>query len=223
MTHTLDSDPEPDDDRDDIACTVCHRDLRADEIGRHACRPCTDLVDINLRALAGPDGLYVRLNTRLAPGSGSGGPAVSGSRTAPVPVRLDILNLMTAGGPVLGPLETWVRDWETHGRAELGEAGTLQQRVDHAVRTLRFNLEWAATHHPAVDEFAHEIGQIRRQCEGQVTGERPPRRIPVACPCGQILRVALDTAGERCPNCGEQYGHAEVLRLPMAERRAAAA
>ncbi|MEW2486602.1 hypothetical protein [Streptomyces sp. NPDC048411] len=25
-----------------------------------------------------------------------------------------------------------------------------------------------------------------------------------------------------CPGCGEQYGHSEVLRLPMAERRIAA-
>ncbi|MEV4970608.1 hypothetical protein [Streptomyces scopuliridis] len=203
-------------------CLICHRGLYADELGRFACRHCTDRIDGQLRALAGPDGLYARLSAQLAPGAGNGGPAVSGSRAAPVPLRLEVLNLMTAGGPILGPLETWVRDWREHGRAEVCEAGTLQQRVDHAVRTLRFNLEWAAANHPAIDEFAGEIGQMRRQCEGQVTGEKPPRRIPVACPCGQVLRVALDTAGERCPGCGEQYGHTEVLRLPMAERRAAA-
>ncbi|MFD8919419.1 hypothetical protein ACFV0Y_16570 [Streptomyces sp. NPDC059569] len=203
-------------------CLICHRGLYADELGRYACRPCTDRIDGQLRSLAGPDGLYARLSVQLAPGAGNGGPTVSGSRTAPVPLRLEVLNLMTVGGPVLGPLETWVRDWREHGRSEVRDGGTLQQRVDHAVRTLRFNLEWAAANHPAIDEFAREIGQMARQCEGQVTGEKPPRRIPVACPCGQVLRVALDTAGERCPNCGEQYGHAEVLRLPMAERRVAA-
>ncbi|MFJ2676359.1 hypothetical protein [Streptomyces sp. NPDC087525] len=204
-------------------CLICHRGLHADEAGRYACRHCTDRIDGNLRALAGPDGLYARLGAQLAPGAGNGGPAVSGSRTAPVPLRLEVLNLMTAGGPVLGPLETWVRDWETHGWAELLEAGTLQQRVDHAARTLRFNLEWAVAHHPAIDEFAHEIWQMRRQCQAQITGERPPRRIPVACPCGAVLRVTLDTTGVQCPGCTAQYGHKEVLRLPMAERRPAAA
>ncbi|WP_405749779.1 hypothetical protein OHA19_08055 [Streptomyces sp. NBC_00012] len=129
---------------------------------------------------------------------------------------------MTAGGPVLGPLETWARDWREHGRAEVCEAGTLQQRVDHAVRTLRFNLQWAAVNHPAVDEFARETSLISRQCEAQVSGERRPRTVPVACPCGQTLRVTLDTPGCRCPRCGTQYGHSELMDLPLAERRIAA-
>lgn len=204
------------------ACTICHSPLYADEVGRYACHPCTQRVDRQLLELAGPRGLYARLGTRLAPGSGSGGPAVSGSRSAPLPVRIDVLNLLTASGPVLGPLETWVRDWEAHGRAELNEADTLQQRVDHAVSTLRFNLEWAAVGHPAFDEFGREIHLMHRQCSIHVAGERPPRAIPVACPCGATLRVGLDTPGVRCHGCETQYGHAEVLQLPMAERRVAA-
>ncbi|MFD9603283.1 hypothetical protein [Streptomyces sp. NPDC059970] len=203
-------------------CLICHRGLYADELGRHACRPCTDRIDGQLRALAGSNGLYARLSAQLAPRAGSGGPAVSGSRTASVPLRLEVLNLMTAGGPVLGPLETWVRDWREHGRAEVCEAGTLQKRVDHAVRTLRFNLEWAAASHAAIDEFACEVSLINRQCEQQVTGERRPLKVPVACPCGQILRITLDTAGARCSGCGEQYGHSELMDLPLAERRIAA-
>lgn len=203
-------------------CTICPAALYTDEIGRYACHHCTQRVDRQLLELAGPRGLYARLGTRLAPGSGSTGPAVSGSRNAPVPVRLDVLNLLTAGGPVLGPLETWVRDWEVHGRAELNEAGTLQQRVNHAVSTLRFNLEWAVTNHAAFDEFAREVSLMHRQCSAHVAGERPPRAIPVTCPCGAVLRVGLDTPGVRCYGCQTQYGHAEVLRLPVAERRAAA-
>lgn len=129
---------------------------------------------------------------------------------------------MTVGGPVLGPLETWVWDWCEHGRAEVCEAGTLQQRVDHAVGTLRFNLQWAVTSHPAVDEFSRETALIYRQRDAQVSGERRPRVIPVACPCGTTLRFTLDTAGCCCPGCGQQYGHSEVLQMPMAERRIAA-
>ncbi|MER5618325.1 hypothetical protein [Streptomyces sp. NPDC002215] len=88
--------------------------------------------------------------------------------------------------------------------------------------TLRFNLQWAVTSHPAVDEFSRETALIYRQCEAQVSGERWPRVISVACPCGTTLRVTLDTAGCCCPGCGQQYGHGEVLQLPMAERRIAA-
>ena len=203
------------------ACIICRTALFDDEQG-FACRPCIERIDRQLRALAGPEGLYARLSAQLAPGAGNGGPAVSGSRTAPVPLRLEVLNLMTAGGPVLGPLETWVRDWETQGRADMCEAGTLQQRVDHAVGTLRFNLAWAAANHPAVDEFAREVHLAWRQCERQITGERPARTVPVACPCGQVLRVTLDTAGAQCGGCGEQYGHTELMELPLAERRIAA-
>ncbi|WP_406188964.1 hypothetical protein [[Kitasatospora] papulosa] len=203
-------------------CTICRRDLRDDEAGRYACRICVDLIDQHLRALAGPEGLYARLSAQLTPWAGNGGPAVSGSRTAPVPLRLEVLNLMTAGGPVLGPLETWVRDWEDCGRADMCEAGTLQRRVDHAVGTLRFNLQWAATSHPAFDEFGREVHAMWRTLDRQITGERPARIVPVACPCGTVLRITLDTAGARCVGCGEQYGHSELMELPLADRRIAA-
>ncbi|WP_326739113.1 hypothetical protein [Streptomyces sp. NBC_01022] len=202
-------------------CTICNSGLFDDEPG-YACRPCIERIDRQLRALAGPEGLYARLSAQLAPGAGDGGPTVSGSRTAPVPLRLSVLNLMTAGGPVLGPLETWVRDWEARGRAELDEAGTLQHRLDHAVGTLRFNLAWAAGNHEAIDEFAREVHLMWRACERQITGERPARIVPVACPCGQTIRITLDTAGARCVGCGEQYGHTELMDLPLAERRIAA-
>ncbi|MGW2837339.1 hypothetical protein ACWCWD_06460 [Streptomyces sp. NPDC001493] len=205
------------------ACIICLSTLHAAEASTYACQRCTDRVDGHLRAIGGPSGLYVQLSTRLAPGSTGGGPAVSGGgATAPVPVRLDVLNLMTAGGPVLGPLEGWVQDWATHGRARVCAGGTLQQRVDHAVSTLRFNLRWASERHPAVDEFAREIGSIHRALTARITGERPVRTVPVACPCGTVLRVGLDTPGARCRGCGEQYGHAEVLRLPLAGRQVAA-
>ncbi|MCX4786497.1 hypothetical protein OG369_09965 [Streptomyces sp. NBC_01221] len=204
------------------ACLICHRGLYADELGRYACRLCTDRIDEHLRALAGRDGLYARLGGRLAPGSGGSGPAVSGSRSAPLPVRLEPLSLIARGG-VVTILQTWLVDW--HDLLAWGHPrwqGGMQQQLDQVVRALRVNLPWAAGAHPAIDEFAREVGQLRRQCEQQVTGERRPRTIPLACPCGQILRITLDTAGARCSGCGEQYGHSELMDLPLAERRIAA-
>jgi hypothetical protein len=201
-------------------CVICPRSLYTDELGRYICRPCEQRIDGDLRELAGPGGLYARLCLRIHPGRSGDGPSVAGTRTAPVPVRLEVLNL-TANGGIVSTLETWVEDWATYGLAQVGAGGGLQHRVDQAVSTLRLNLARAASAHPALDEFGREIWQLRRQCEGGINGERPPRRIPVTCPCGTILRVTLDTPGRQCGGCGQQYGHAEVLGLPLAERSAA--
>ncbi|MBA2951621.1 hypothetical protein [Streptomyces himalayensis] len=210
------------DDAPAPTCSVCLRPLYADELGHQACRPCTDRVDLHLRALAGPEGLYARLGGRLMPGSGNGGPAVSGSRTAPLPLRLEPLSLLARGG-VVTILQTWIVDFhELLGYTYPRWEGDLQQQCDQAVKRLRILLPWAAEKHPAFEEVAREISQLRRQCEAQVSGERPPRRVPVQCGCGQVLRITLDSDGARCPQCQAQYGHSELLDLPLAERRAAA-
>ncbi|MFE6815978.1 hypothetical protein [Streptomyces sp. NPDC057677] len=200
-------------------CTCCRRDLRDYERGRYACTVCEDRIAVHLGAIPG---LFERLDDHLARGSAGSGPAVSGSKTAPAPCRMDVLNLRTAAGPVLAPLETWVRDWSEAGYAEIGERGSSVARVTHACRTLRFNLSHAVAKHEALDEFAGEVASIWRTLTRIVEGETPPRRIAVTCPCEQTLRITLDTRGETCPRCGAEYGHSEVLRLPLADRRAAA-
>lgn len=205
---------------DTAVCTVCHQDLREAELGRHACALCERRTDENLRLLAGPDGLYARLDETLTPGPGGGGPAISRGSSSRPPLRLHTLNLMTERGPILGALETWVRDWETYGRADMCEAGTLQQRLDHAVATLRFNLAWAVGAHPAFDEFAREVRLIRRRCETPVAGGPRERSVAVACPCGRKLWITLTSEERRC-DCGAQYGWEELRGLPLAERRAA--
>jgi hypothetical protein len=215
-------------------CDPCGRDLRHDELDRRACRLCQERVDLALRQLAGPvtwegvkknrrvvSGLYAALTSVLTPGGGGNVAHVSGSRIAPVPPSLDVLNLMTERGPIVGKLEAWVRDWESFGRADVDESGTLQQRVDHTVRTLRFNLAWAAAYHPAFGDFLDEVIVMVRQCERQITGERAERPIVVACPCGTTLRVTVSTPGARCRGCGTQYARSDVLELPIAERVAA--
>ncbi|MDR3084299.1 MAG: hypothetical protein LBV60_25865 [Streptomyces sp.] len=209
------------DDATPPRCTVCGNGLYEHELTARSCRPCTARIDGNLRALAGADGLYARLAGALAPGSSSGGPAVSGSRTAPLPVRLEPLSLAARGG-VVTILQTWLIAWHedlaySYPRWE----GGLQEQLDQVVNRLRLLLPWAAAEHPAVAEFAHEVRMLVAKCRSQVDGERPPRRVPVQCGCGHTLKVTLDTAGIRCPACETQYGHTEALQLPLAERRAA--
>jgi hypothetical protein len=199
-------------------CLRCRHALRDHETGRYLCNHCEDRAAAHLGAIPG---LFAQLDQHLARGA-SAGPAVSGSKTAPAPLRIGILDLQTERGPVLGPLETWVRDWEEGGYAEVNEAGTVTDRIGHACRTLRFNLARAAAQHPAIDEAADEIATIWRTLSRIITGETAPRRIAVTCPCEQTLRITLDTRGETCPRCGAEYGHSEVLRLPLADRRAAA-
>jgi len=89
------------------------------------------------------------------------------------------------------------------------------------VKALRVNLEWAAESHPAFAEFTHEVASVVRQCERQITGERPERTVSVACDCGTVLHVTVSTPGARCRGCGTQYGRGDVLDLPLADRAAA--
>jgi hypothetical protein len=199
-------------------CLRCCHALLDHEAGRYLCGPCEDRVG---QALVDIPRLYSQLSDHLHRGA-TNGPAVSGSKAAPAPLRVDVLDLQMEKGPVLGVLQGWVRDWEFYGHAELHETDTLQERVAGACRTLRYNLGWAVTNHPAADEFADEVLSAHRTLSRTVTGETTPRRIAVTCPCQQTLRITLDTRGETCPRCRTEYGHSEILRLPLADRRAAA-
>ena len=209
------------DDAPTPTCIACRRDLYADEYNRYACRPCQDRADLTLRRLPGPDGLYARLATVTMPGRGGGIGPVSGSRTAPLPVRLEPLSLSARGG-VVTILQTWLVDWHDrlgwlHPRWE----GDLQQQLDQVVYALRTNLDWAAAEHPAFDEFLTETTRLVRQCELVITGERKERRVSVVCPCGALLSVTISTPGKRCHACNTQHGRAEALKLPPAARAAA--
>ncbi|MBB6440116.1 hypothetical protein [Streptomyces candidus] len=201
-------------------CTICAHPLWTDEVGRYACRPCEQRISRDLTALAGPGGLYARLCLRIYPSRGGDGAAVSGTPNRSMPLNAEVLSLTATGG-IVSTLETWVEDWATYGLGTVGIGGRLQYRVDAAVVTLRLNLPRACSKHPALDEFAAELAQAVRRCRAIISGEREPRRIPVQCPCGTVLMVALDTPGVSCKGCGHDYGHDDIRDLPIAERAAA--
>lgn len=198
----------------------CGRQLRQDELGRVACRICQDRADRALQQLPGRDGLYAQLGAQLMPGRSGDSVVVSASRTPPLPLRLAPLNLIARGG-VVTILQEWQVAWHEHfGWRHPRWHGGLQQQLDEVVAALHVNLEGAASSHPAFADFTHEVCALVRQCERQVTGERPERPISVACPCSTILRVTVSTPGCRCHGCGTQYGRSEVLELPLAQRTA---
>jgi hypothetical protein len=164
--------------------------------------------------------LYADLADALEPARRGAGGRTGSGRTAPIPCNLETLDLRARGG-IEGVLATWSADLCEREGWQLPQYGTVDAAVDGYAGLLLQNLDVICDEHPAVREFAAELRQIAGQARRLITGEKPPRRIPVACPCGTVLKVTLDTPGIRCGGCEVQYGHAEVLQLPMAERSAA--
>ncbi|MFJ8208144.1 hypothetical protein [Streptomyces sp. NPDC096033] len=179
---------------------------------------CQERLTDNLAALPG---LYRQLAEHLAPRRRGADGGRAGSRTAPLPVNERVLDLRARGG-IEGVVTTWERvaredlDWEP-----APFRGSIQQTVDGAVNFLLTQVPWFCDTHEAVYDLAYDVRRLQAECHAIVGGEKPPRRIPVACPCGTVLRVTLDTPGARCPGCEAQYSHGEVLQLPMAPRAAA--
>ncbi|GGP55917.1 hypothetical protein [Streptomyces abikoensis] len=166
-----------------------------------------------------PD-LYRALAAHLAPGR-TGAASRRGSRTPPLPLRLDVLDLRAWGG-IEGILTSWERDLcDRLGWATPPFRGTVEQQVDEAARLLRDNLDWIVGCHPAADDFASEIHAVVNQIKAVVTGETPERRLRLACTCGASLTITLSTPGRRCIRCGQQYGFQELRHLPLAARSAA--
>lgn len=202
-----------------VNCLVCTRELWEDELGRYACKPCERRIGDTLASLAGPGGLYARLCLRIQPASRSAGQTVSGSRTAPIPASLAVLDLTSNGG-LVSVLEDWVTAWAAHGLATVGTGGRLQYRVDRAVATLRLNLPQAVYRYEPIADFATEIRRLQGQCEHLVNGVGPIEFL-VQCSCGHTIRATLETPHAACRGCGQEYDKAELLRLPVLDRTAA--
>ncbi|MFD5910268.1 hypothetical protein ACFWHL_16275 [Streptomyces massasporeus] len=176
---------------------------------------CQDRIRENLDALPG---LYRQLAGALTPGR-RGGDGRTATRSAPLPCSIEALDLRARGG-IEGVLASWAADFYEREGWTLPQYGSVESAVAGYSGILVINLRLLCDEHPAIRELADEVRQVTGQARRIITGEAPPRKVPVACPCGRVLRVTLDTPGERC-GCGQQYGHDELFRLPLAERRAA--
>lgn len=200
-----------DDAPETIPCAVCEKPAR-----ERVHRGCRQHMADALRELPA---LYRQLQEALVPGR-RGGDGRSGSRTAPLPCNVDALDLVSRGG-VEGVVGGWARDLCEREGWDVPAYQSVTAIVDWSCGVLLANLGVICGEHEAVKEIAQELAQVAGQARRIVTGEQQPRRIGVSCHCGRTLKVTLDTAGVRCPDCSTQYGHSEALRLPLAERRAA--
>jgi hypothetical protein len=157
--------------------------------------------------------LYALLPGQLMPGQASG-PRVSGSREAPLPLRVDPLDLTMparAGAvsdglgdqvgylSVAAVLDSWVRDWrETIRCGSVNPCPT----VPELARWLRTWLPTACDEHKAVDEFTTEVfalaATLRRTCG---LAEVKPELLDAACArCDSVSLHRLP--GEDRIECG---------------------
>jgi hypothetical protein len=200
------------DDAPEQPCAICDRPSRT--------RVHTGCRERMAEALKELPSLYRQLAGALLPSQRGDGPAVSGTPGRGLPGG-EALDLRARGG-IEGVVGGWARELCERERWDVPAYQSVQAIVEWSCTILWHNLAVICDEHPAVKEIAQELAQTVGQARRIITGEKPPRRIGVACHCGRTLKVTLDTAGVRCPDCSTQYGHSEALRLPLAERRNAA-
>lgn len=174
--------------------------------------------------------LHARLRDALVPGQAQG-QRVSGSREAPLPLRVDALDLgMPARLPeptdaarahpedqigslsVASVLDSWVRDWrEVRNMREIAPVPT----VVTLARWLRDRLDWACTNHSAVDEFAHEMRSLLRALRA-ACGVEEVRPELLDAPCSRCdTRAMYRLPGEdrvECGGCGRRLTEDEYRR-----------
>lgn len=146
-------------------------------------------------------------------------PHVSGTGVAPVPVRVDVVDLLAAARPasrallargVLGLdedqvghlsaatiLDTYVRDWA----AVRGEGLPATPDVHTLCRWLLDRLDWACVEWLRVDEFADELRELHAALSA-AAGELPARPEPRDRECPRCdmptLVLDLDTGYTEC-------------------------
>lgn len=195
-------------------CMACGHELWVSEAGRKACRPCEDKT---AKRLAELPGLFRQLNTTasLMRGARKVGAATSGSRTPPIPPRLEVLSLVAAGG-----VATRLRDIEDSWRAALGWTvapwrGSPAEAVSEHTKFLINNLPWACDAYDSIGQDIDDIRRLHAECAAALTGERRPGRVNVGlCPvadeetgavCGNQLTASAGSPRIQCGNCGTEW------------------
>ncbi|MDT7847230.1 hypothetical protein [Streptomyces justiciae] len=216
------------------AAATCSRTLRGTEIAaaQTLCAPCVDVIGVWLREL--PLQITVLQGSRQRETTGVSAGARTVHRTAPLPGRADVLNL-------LGPT-AWADVHDPHGdqHGQLPIAGVLIPWVRLIAEERRWNppvslapedlalwlaqpkpLAWACRR-PWAGDLRDELDALMRTVRS-TTALRPRRRaVPQPCPrCDSLTLVATDhQLYTDCSTCGSMYTRDE---LALAARIAVAA
>jgi hypothetical protein len=156
-----------------------------------------------------------------------GSPRVNGSREAPVPIRIDPTDLLARSRPaslavaitgsyaqdqighlaVATELEFWVTDW-----ADIRHEGRPLPTVPRLAQWLLDRLEWACGHHPAIDEFAGKLRDIRNALTAAAGRfDAVPESLSAPCDSCGTLGLYRDTDLERiaCGSCARLMTESE--------------
>lgn len=192
----------------------CGKQLWVAEAGRWACRPCEDATSQRIAELPG---LFRQLDTTASlmrgarrPGAGGGG---SGSKTPPIPPRLEVLALVGPGG-VAARLSAIEDAWrQVLGWTVAPWRGSPAQAVPHLVAFLTNNLLWACSSYEEVGQDIDDLRCLHGEMKAIVDGERRPGRVKIgACPvhvgdgyCGAELTARADSHRVRCGTCNSAW------------------
>jgi predicted RNA-binding Zn-ribbon protein involved in translation (DUF1610 family) len=193
-------------------CVACGRDLWNDELDRFACRPCGDKTAARIRELPG---LFRQLDTTAAlmKGASRRGAGGSGTRTAPIPPRLDVLNIVGPGGAAarLSAIEDAWR--QTLGWTVAPWRGNPAQAVPELTAFLANNLLWACSSYEEVGADIDDLRRLHGECAALVADERRPGRVQIGnCPirvdggyCWTPLTARADSHRVHCGVCGGRW------------------
>ncbi|MCX4816737.1 hypothetical protein OG601_47315 [Streptomyces sp. NBC_01239] len=205
----------PDDDGYEWPTCVtpnCKRQLWVAEADRWACRPCEDSTGKRIIEIPA---LYAQLDTTamLMKGASRIGGGTSGSRTAPIPPRLDVLNLVGPGG-----IAARLRDIEDAWRAALGWniapwRGNPAEAIPRHVGFLANNLLWACERYESVGQDIDDLRRLHAECAALAAGEKRPGRVQIgACPvrlddgwCGTALTASTGSHRVHCGGCKARW------------------
>lgn len=187
--------------------------LWTDELDRLVCRPCEDRTSTRIAELPS---LFRQLNTTasLMRGARRIGGGSSGSKTPPIPPRLEVLSLVGPGG-----IAARLRDIEDAWRKALDWTvapwrGSPAQAVPNHVTFLANNLPWACDAYESVGQDIDDLRRLHAECVAIVNDERKPGRVQIgSCPvrdedgepCWTPLTASAASHRVRCSGCGSRW------------------
>lgn len=221
--------PAPLDDFEWPVCVTprCNRQLWTAEAGRWACRPCEDRTATRITELPA---LFRQLDTTAALMKGasrvsSGG---SGTRTAPIPPRLDVLNMVGPGG-VAARLSAIEDSWrQVLGWTVAPWRGSPAQAVPLLAEFLANNLLWACSSYEEVGQDIDDLRRLHTQCKNVVEQKQTPGDVKIGlCPvvveerlCVEQLYASARSFKTACTACGTSWeGEDEWRDLRAAQER----
>ncbi|MFG2763129.1 hypothetical protein [Streptomyces rubiginosohelvolus] len=196
----------------DTTCTHCET---PDPTGSALCIPCTTTLTARLRQMPT---MYEALAGHLAPGSASSQGRGSKGGPAPLPLRVDILDLRAEFDTVSGWLSA-VHD-ARHLRGPRLTGDTLT-RLHTAVAGLLANMPWIVLW-PGAHDLATEIGELHRSASSVVDPDPRPRGRRIGhCQsidtsgtiCGAVLWLTPGEQVARCDWCSMAWPPATWMQL----------